>query len=40
MRAPSGNLLLFSPFLQLANFENIEQNVVLTAREMIFATFE
>ena len=31
---------LFSPFLQLANFKNIEQNVVLTARVMIFAAFE
>ena len=31
---------LFSPFLQLANFKNIEQNVVLTARVMIFEKFE
>ena len=31
---------LFSPFLQLANFKNIEQNVVLTACVMIFAAFE
>ena len=31
---------LLSPFLQLANFKNIEQNVVLTARVMIFAAFE
>ena len=31
---------LFSPVLQLANFKNIEQNVVLTARVMIFAAFE
>ena len=31
---------LFSPFLQLANFKNIEQNVVLTARVMIIAAFE
>ena len=31
---------LFSSFLQLANFKNIEQNVVLTARVMIFAALE
>ena len=31
---------LFSPFLQLVNFQNIEKNVVLTARVMIFAAFE
>ena len=31
---------LLSPFLQLANFKNIEQNVVLTARVIIFAEFE
>ena len=31
---------LFSPFLQLANFKNIEKNVVLTTRVMIFAAFE
>ena len=31
---------LFSPFLRLANFKNIEKNVVLTTRVMIFAAFE
>ena len=31
---------LFSLFLRLANFENIEKNVVLTTRVMIFTAFE
>ena len=31
---------LFSLFLRLANFKNIEKNVVLTTRVMIFTAFE